>query len=127
MDRSSFGGRVALITGASGGIGQAVARRRASGGAALGLGCGAHGQAAEMLAAEITSAAGGTAITVGADLRRPEDVLVSNAGLSHVQPCSALNSAWHWEIFVMYGLGIRRSAMDADGTLTRPGLVDRGH
>jgi len=70
MDRS-FSGRVALITGASGGIGQALARRLAAGGAALGLGYGTHGRAAHALAAEITSA-GGTALAIGADLRRPE-------------------------------------------------------
>ena len=50
MDRSSFSGRVALITGASGGIGQALARRLAAGGAVLGLGYGTHGRAAEALA-----------------------------------------------------------------------------
>jgi len=66
-----FSDRVALITGASGGIGQALARRLATGGAVLALGYGAHGQAAEALAAEIT-AAGGRAIAIGADLRRPE-------------------------------------------------------
>jgi NAD(P)-dependent dehydrogenase (short-subunit alcohol dehydrogenase family) len=70
MDGSS-GGRVALITGASGGIGQALARRLAAGGAALGLGYSAHGQAARALAAELTSA-GGTALAIGADLRSPE-------------------------------------------------------
>ncbi len=51
-------GRVALITEASGGIGQAPPRRLAAAGAALGLGYGTHGQAAEALAAEITSAGG---------------------------------------------------------------------
>jgi short chain dehydrogenase len=66
MDGSS-GGRVALITGASGGIGQALARRLAVGGAALGLGYSTHGQAARALAAELTSA-GGTALAIGADL-----------------------------------------------------------
>lgn len=67
----SFGGRVALITGASGGIGQALARLLAAGGAALGLGCSTNGKAARALAAEITSA-GGTALAIGADLRSLE-------------------------------------------------------
>ena len=70
MDGSS-GGRVALVTGASGGIGQALARRLAAGGAALGLGSSTSGQAARALAAEIT-AAGGTALAIGADLRSPQ-------------------------------------------------------
>src|SRR5271170_6164270 len=135
MDRS-FSGRVAFITGASGGIEQALARRLAAEGAVLGLGYGAHGQAAEALAAEITSA-GGRAIAVGADLRRPEapgelvqaaaealgpvDVLVSNAGLSRVQPLEDVTAARFDE---MLGVNLRSPFLLAQHTV--PAMRERG-
>ena len=105
-----FSGRVALITGASGGTGQALARRLATGGAVPGLSYSDHGQAAQALTAEITSA-GGTAPAIG---RRPAPpagpqsahrdgrrsagpggcaVLVSNARLSHLQPLEDITAA----------------------------------
>src|SRR5690348_2424978 len=60
-------GRVALVTGASGGIGGALARRLARAGARLALGYSAHREPAEALADEIRRG-GGDAATFKADL-----------------------------------------------------------
>jgi NAD(P)-dependent dehydrogenase (short-subunit alcohol dehydrogenase family) len=93
-DGRVLAGRVALVTGASGVIGQALARRLAAEGAHVALGYGISAGPASDLAAQITSD-GGRAVAVRADLRTPQapaelvgateealgpvDVLVSNA------------------------------------------------
>jgi 3-oxoacyl-[acyl-carrier protein] reductase len=91
----ALAGRIALVTGASGGIGSAIARRLADTGASVALAYARDATAADELAREL--AAGGTrVITAGADLADPHyaeqliadvegelgpvDVLVANAG-----------------------------------------------
>lgn len=104
---SSLNGRVALVTGASGGIGRAIALRLAGEGAAVGLGYGTSAQPADDVRARIEGA-GGRAFASGADLRDreapgelvdaveaalgPIDVLVSNAGLGHMQSLEEVSS-----------------------------------
>ena len=98
-------GRVALITGGSGGIGRAMALALSAAGASVAIGYGASDAAAHQLAGQIT-AAGGRAAALSADLAYaaevvrlteeaedafgPVDVLVNNAGLGKRQPLESI-------------------------------------
>ena len=68
-DAARFAGRVALVTGAAGGLGHAAARRLAADGAMLVV-VDIDGEGAEQVAAELP----GEAIAVRADVSAEEDV-----------------------------------------------------
>jgi 3-oxoacyl-[acyl-carrier protein] reductase len=101
-------GRVALVTGASGGIGRAIAHGLGAEGAAVGLAYASDAGTAQRLAQEI-AAEGGRAVAVGSDLRRsdapdelvtaiesglgPIDILVANAALGRIASYEEVDGA----------------------------------
>lgn len=100
--------KTVLVTGASGGIGAAIARRFAAQGYRVALHYNRSAEPAERLAAEIAQA-GGQAFAVAADVTRDAEVrrmaeavadrfgglsvLVNNAGISTLMPLGAMTEA----------------------------------
>lgn len=113
--------KVALITGASKGIGAGIATAFGAAGAKVAVGFGRDKSGAERVADEI-KAAGGQAITVQCDLAKPADIeamitevsnaygpidiLVNNAGTYEFEPLSAVDEEHFHQIFNTNVLGL---------------------
>jgi 3-oxoacyl-[acyl-carrier protein] reductase len=132
----AFRGRVALVTGGSGGIGQAVSLALAAEGTLVAVHYSRGREAAEKVAAQITDQ-GGRAVALGADLSSPTapvelvdateaalgpiDLLISNAGVGRRRTLEELTTA---EFDETLAVNLRAPFLLAQRVL--PGMRDRG-
>jgi 3-oxoacyl-[acyl-carrier protein] reductase len=121
-------GKVAVVTGASKGIGSAIARSLAAEGAAVVVNYASSKAGAEKVVAEITGK-GGKAVAVQADVASPEDirrlfaetkrafgrldVLVNNAGVYDFAPLEAITPEHFHRQFDLNVLGLILTTQEA--------------
>ena len=137
MASDALAGRVALVTGASGGIGAAISRELADAGAAVALSYAHDATRADELARELAGG-GARVLTAGADLKDrdalhqlvddverelgPVDVLVPNAGVGRVRQAIEDVSDPDWDDH----LAVNLTAPFLLARRVAPGMRERG-
>lgn len=135
---SKLAGKVAVVTGASKGIGAGIARALAAEGAAVVVNYASSKAGAEALVAEITGA-GGKAVAVQADVSKADqaqvlidaavkafgrlDVLVNNSGIYEFAPIEEVTEDQYRRIFDINVLGVLLTTQAAAKHLGEGGSV----
>jgi len=125
---SKLSGKVALVTGASKGIGAAIAKHLAAAGASVVVNYSSSKDAAERVVADI-KAAGGKAVAVHGDVSKPADIsrfvaeakaafgqldiLVNNAGVYEFQPLEAITVEHYARMFDVNVRGLLLTTQEA--------------
>ena len=125
---STLAGKSALVTGASKGIGSAIAKHLAAAGASVIVNYASSQAGADQVVAEIT-AAGGRAVAIQGDVARPEevkrlvadavkafgrlDILVNNAGVYEFVPLEGITPEHYQRIFSINVLGLLLTTQEA--------------